>query len=152
MPGEPAETMIGVGVLGFGSLMLFCAVKNVSPVALLRQAITTGNLTLDGLPPLYGGLTSQLSTIVPTPVVAAIAQIATKDPTLAAQITAECGALAQSINDKKPKAYADTKHLFDLMSKARSLGFASEVDTIEHWVNGLALIGTPATGSGTVTI
>lgn len=153
MPGEPAETMIGVGAIGFGALMLFCAVKNVSPVALIRQAVTTGQISLDGLPLLYNsGSDSQLATTVPGTVRSAIDKIGTKNPSLANDIRTECGNLAQAITNGQPKSYADTKHVFDLLSQARSLGFSVEVDTIESWINSLKYASSPSSGNGGVTI
>lgn len=46
MPGSPAETMVGVGAVGFGTLLLYAAVKNKNPVAILRHVVTTGSLDL----------------------------------------------------------------------------------------------------------
>lgn len=46
MPGSPAETMVGVGAVGFGALLLYAAVKNKNPVDIVKQAVTTGSLDL----------------------------------------------------------------------------------------------------------
>ena len=52
MPGEPAETLVGVVGVGLGALLLYSAVKNVSPVAIIRNAVTTGSIDLTNLPKL----------------------------------------------------------------------------------------------------
>lgn len=44
MAGEPAETLIGVGFMGFGAILVFAAFKNVSPIELIRTVVTTGSL------------------------------------------------------------------------------------------------------------
>lgn len=52
MPGEPAETLVGVAGVGLGALLLYSAVKNVSPIAIIRNAVTTGSIDLTHLPKL----------------------------------------------------------------------------------------------------
>lgn len=135
MPGGPAETFVGVGAVGVGALMLFCAVKNVSPVYLLRQAVQQGNISLANLPALDDPnlIRGQAKRIVPSGVTSAIAKIATKDAGLAAGITTEVTRFTADAS----LPYSETKHFFDLMSQARALGFSAESDTIETYVNGL---------------
>lgn len=53
MPGEPVETFLGVTAMGLGVLVVYSAVKNVSPVAVIKQTIATGSLAdLSKLPKL----------------------------------------------------------------------------------------------------
>lgn len=59
MPGEPAETMIGVVGVGLGALLLYSAVKNKSPIAIIRNAVTTGSLDLVNVPGLVDDNTGQ---------------------------------------------------------------------------------------------
>lgn len=56
MPGEPVETFIGVTALGIGVLVIYSAVKNVSPVALLKETVQSGTFAdISKLPKLVGG-------------------------------------------------------------------------------------------------
>lgn len=49
MPGEPGETLIGVVALGIGAILLAAAVKNVSPITWIKQAVTTGDIDTPGV-------------------------------------------------------------------------------------------------------
>ena len=157
MPGEPAETLLGVGAVGAGALLLYCAYKNVSPFGLIKQAITTGDLDPSKVPPLIPGTLSSLSGQVIGPTQRkAIADIAVKDPGLAAAITKEMIVLSErSATSALVPAhpYSDTKKFFDYMSQARTEGFDSQADVLEKWVNDwIPASTTPNAGGGMVTI
>lgn len=62
---SPTSAFIGVGGVGAGVLLLYCAYKNVNPVALLKQVVETGNLDTSKLPKLFGGLGGNNSTVNP---------------------------------------------------------------------------------------
>lgn len=147
MPGEPAETMIGVAGVGLGALLLYAAVKNKSPIAIIRNAVTTGSLDLSNVPNLVGSSVTATWQMPPA-VDIALTVIAVKDPALAAQIKAELA----TFDSNTP--YDKTKHFFDLMSQARAEGFDSEAQTIENYVNNLvkpASLNTSG-GGGTITV
>jgi hypothetical protein len=147
MPGEPAETMIGVAAVGFGVLLGVAAFKNKNPIAIIQQAVTTGSLDLSKVPDLIStGVRSQGNLLIPADVTAAIGTIAAKDPTLATQISAEIAGF--DINTP----YSKTKHFFDLMSQARVEGFATEATTIEAYVNRLVPASTTTGTGGVVNI
>lgn len=56
-PGRSTfNTMIGIGALGAGVLLLFAAYKNVNPLDVVRQVVTTGNLDISKLPKLFTGV------------------------------------------------------------------------------------------------
>ena len=129
MPGEPAETMIGVAAVGFGILLAVAAFKNKNPIGIIQQAVTTGSLDLSKVAPLISTTTATWH--VPPNVTTAIATITAKDAALGAQITAELA----TFDSNTP--YSKTKHFFDLMSQARVEGFDAEASTIEAYVNEL---------------
>lgn len=101
MAGQPAETLIGVGLLGAGVVLVFSAVKNVSPVALVKQAVTDGVLTLDGLPKIWtpssgvpdGGIAPPAPGALPASVDAVIDKIRAKDPALGQKISEDIAGL-----------------------------------------------------------
>lgn len=140
MPGKPGETFIGVSIVGVGAVLAFAAYKNKSPIALIRNAVTTGSLDLSAIPPLVGGPNTVWHW--PPAVDEALKTIAVKDPVLSAEIRAELMTF-----DSKT-AYSKTKHFFDLMSEARSKGYGAQVDTMEQYVNNL--IPASTTTGGTV--
>lgn len=146
MPGEPAETMIGVGGLGIGVLMIVCAYKNKSPFGVIKQAVTTGSFDLTNVAPFFGTGDTTATWHRPLAVDAAITTIAAKNPALAAAINTEMS----HFDSNTP--YADTKHFFDLMSQARTEGFGAQADTIEKYVNSLVkpASATPSTGGRTI--
>lgn len=51
---NPTRALIGVGGLGTGVLLLYCAYRNVKPTDVLRQIVTTGNLDISKLPHMFG--------------------------------------------------------------------------------------------------
>lgn len=145
MASDPAPTMIGVGLLGFGALTIYAAYKNVSPFALVRQAVTTGSLDPSNASPLTGNLGGTITgSGRELAVQAAIDSIAKKDPALAGRIKAQI----LFLNPNSP--YSATKTFFDLMSQARQEGFTSEVDTLEAYVNSVVPTASTGTGSGPV--
>jgi hypothetical protein len=56
MPGEPVETFLGVTGVGIGVLIVYAAVKNVSPIAVLKETVQKGTLAdISKLPKLVEG-------------------------------------------------------------------------------------------------
>lgn len=143
MPGEPAETMLGVAALGAGTLLLVCAYKNVSPVALVRRAVTTGQLSFDDLPSLYLAPGTTGDALGKTakglaemgPVIIAIDTIKKADKALGDEIDKEVASVLAASSSGKPKTRADVSHLLDLLQQARNKGLSQSADTIEKWLN-----------------
>lgn len=132
MPGEPAESMIGVGVVGFGLLLVVAAYKNKSPVAIVTNAVTKGSFDISKVPDLVYTAPKETATWHwPPNVTTALTDIGSKDAALAAEITKEL----QSFDSYTP--YDKTKHFFDLMSQARGEGFDAQASIIENYVNQL---------------
>src|SRR5258706_16334052 len=144
MPGEPAETMIGGAGVGIGALLLYAAVKNKSPIAIIRNAVTTGSIGFSNIPNLVGGVTATWH--VPPAVDTAIGHIAQKDAALALEIKAELATFDSNTS------YDKTKHFFDLMSQARVEGFDAQAQTIENYVNQLVKPASLNTTGGGGTI
>lgn len=146
MPGEPAETMIGVGAIGFGLLLGVAAYKNKSPVAIIRAAVTTGSIDLSKIPDLIPSPDIAMWHAPPA-VDTAIADIAKKDPALAVAIKAELS----TFDSFTP--YSKTTKFFNLMSQARVEGFAAQAQTIEDYVNQLVTpASTAASPTGTIPV
>lgn len=130
MAGEPAETMIGVSAIGFGAVLLFAAYKNISPIAIIRNAVTNGSIDFSALPPLVSGGIKAIWHVPPA-TDKAIADIAVKDPGLAASIKKEIS----TFDSNTPQSA--TSHFRDLMAQARNEGFVSQANTIEAYINEL---------------
>lgn len=47
---SPTSAFIGIGGVGAGVVLLYCAYKNVNPFFLIRQAVTTGSIDTSKLP------------------------------------------------------------------------------------------------------
>lgn len=47
---SPTSAFVGIGGVGAGVLLLFCAYKNVNPFYLIRQVVTTGSIDTSKLP------------------------------------------------------------------------------------------------------
>ena len=143
MAGEPAEAMIGVAALGFGVVLVVAAYKNVSPLALVRQAVTTGKLDLAGLPNLVGkGGTTVIppdptSTTAPSPTLteaqAALTDIAKQTPSLAF-------ALGSNLTSWVKQRPTDTQlaQFKTLTAKARALGMNDDADALDAYADGQA--------------
>lgn len=70
MTGEPVETFIGVTALGIGTLVVYAAVKNVNPIALIKETVQSGTFAdLSKLPkwigPEHKGATDLNQTLPP---------------------------------------------------------------------------------------
>lgn len=88
--GEPTEAMIGIGALGLGAVLVFASYKNVSPVALIKTAITTGDLDWSKLPKIMEPKATTPApgnnppdTKVPEDLEPIIAKVRARDPQLA---------------------------------------------------------------------
>lgn len=139
MPGEPVETLIGTAGIGIGVLVVYAVYKNVSPLTLLREAISTGKFPdISKLPKLFedkgvGGTTPEPN--------ARAADIAKKDPELGKRMSAAIDAwIKNPTKDNENKLRA-------LCKEARKKGFTKEANDIEAWIflEGPKGGGTPGT-------
>ena len=112
--GGPAETMIGVGALGIGTVLVVAAFKNVSPLALIRNAITEGDLDLSELPKIDPGEPDGLLPMtpgdLPAQIDAIIAKVQAKDPQLATDLQSTLASLSPGVAETQAplaRKYAD---------------------------------------------
>jgi hypothetical protein len=142
VPGESAETFIGIGGLGVGAVLLFGAVKNVSvfgPNGLITSVVKSGKFPdLATVPPMFPSLDAKAN-VLPVAQMAivdeGIAAIASKNPALAAKLTS---AFLLWDPAKNPTG---TSTINSLLAQATADGYSSQVSTIRA---GMAAAATSA--------
>lgn len=123
MPGEPAETLVGVVGVGLGALLLYSAVKNVSPVAIIRNAVTTGSIDLTNLPKLT-------EPDVGKPVGSTVGDAALKAGILIAAESIPDATLKQDVEDYVSKGSGDPSALYQRLVGAGFTAIAQSISTL----------------------
>jgi hypothetical protein len=124
MAGQPTEAMLGIGALGLGTVLVISAFKNVSPVALIKAAVTTGDLDLSKLPKIDSGPSGDGSAnkIPPAAPKAVLDKIRAKDDAMANQIQH----FINTANKNTPTS--ETNKMADLLDQAEKAGYISSFE------------------------
>lgn len=142
MPGEPVETMIGTGLMGFGVILAYGAYKNVNPLEIIRQFITTGKFVdPNKLPKLIGSTGADAASKA-----ALEAQIVAGIKPKNADLANRAGkALEAYFNSPSSTTQSALQSIIDEM---KSKGFTKEASLAQAWLNA----NPPSSfSSGTVT-
>jgi hypothetical protein len=129
VPGQPVETLIGVSAIGFGVVVVYGAYKNVNPLQILREAISTGKFPdISKLAKLFGS--SGANAAIPGPDKSKIVDpIKAKDPALADKISKAIDAHAAN------PSTATEADLLTLMAEMNTKGYKAEAKALLDWVN-----------------
>lgn len=141
MPGEPVETMVGVGLMGFGTILAYAAYKGINPMEIIRQFIETGKFVdPNKLPKILGsvGADNVTKAALEGTVVASIEK---KDKAFSKQVQKALEAYFSNPNSSTQAA------LVTIIAQMRAKGFTSEASQVETWLQ--ANPPTAATGSTT---
>ena len=142
MPGGPVETMVGVSLIGFGTILAYGAYKNVNPLEMIRQFIETGKFVdPNTLPKLLASTGADA------------ASKAALEGQVVAGIKPKDAGLAKRVQDaleayfKNPNASTQTA-LTSLISEMKTKGFSKEAALVENWLNA----NPPASSSGSTGV